>query len=144
MKPQTPATGIMLTKDFGDSKYYKVDCECGQPDDSIVFNVEVDDGSVTVHTWTTQKTSWWDDPFKANSTFRFDPEWLWFLQHRIRNILNSIAHRVQVTWCVWIHGYVDYESYTIMTEQQTLNYAETLKQAINDIKEYKKNAAKKL
>ena len=34
-------------------------------------------------------------------------------------------------------GYVEYEASVIMTEQQALNYAETLRSAINDVKEFR-------
>jgi hypothetical protein len=34
-------------------------------------------------------------------------------------------------------GYVEYEANIIMTEQQALNYAETLKKAIKDVSAFK-------
>jgi hypothetical protein len=35
-------------------------------------------------------------------------------------------------------GYIEYQASIIMTEQQTLNYAETLKKAVQDVKNFKK------
>ena len=39
---------------------------------------------------------------------------------------------------IWWDGELKYESSTIMTEQQALNYAEALKSAIEDVKTFKK------
>ena len=38
-----------------------------------------------------------------------------------------------------IKGYIEYEASIIMSEQQALNYSETLRSAIKDVKEFKKN-----
>jgi hypothetical protein len=38
---------------------------------------------------------------------------------------------------VWTKGYVKCETVITMTEQQALNYAETLKSAVKDVKEFK-------
>jgi hypothetical protein len=35
-------------------------------------------------------------------------------------------------------GYIEYEGSIIMTEQQAFNYAETLKKAVEDVKNFKK------
>jgi hypothetical protein len=43
-----------------------------------------------------------------------------------------------MTWDLWFNGYLKYQQSTIMTEQQTLNYAETLKAAIKDCKDFRK------
>ena len=134
MTPQTPAQGILLTRDFGKSKFYTVVCSCGNPDDEIGFEVSAEDGNdIVINTWTVQKTSWWDDPFKQNSGVSADPEWWWTVNYRVRGFLNSLAHRIKITWNVWINGYVRYDQFMMMDKQQALNYAETLKQAIADL-----------
>lgn len=148
MKAQTPAEGISLTRDFGGSKFYKVDCSCGNDDDQINFEVEAADwGEVSVHTWTTQKTEWWKDPFKQNDSYSLEPEWWYNFNYWIRGVLNGLAHRLRVTRDVWVNGYVRYEQCTVMSKQQALNYAETLKQAVKDVEDFKskqKSGSRKL
>lgn len=123
MEYEKPATGILLEKDFGDSKFYSISCDCGNPDDTIKVNVDSEDGYVTVHHWVKVKTDWWSSPTK----FYF---------------LNSLIHRVKLTWQLWIRGYLEYEAYTMMTKQQAFNYAYTLNQAVKDVEEFRKKTQK--
>jgi hypothetical protein len=44
-----------------------------------------------------------------------------------------------VTWQLWTTGAVKVETTIAMSEQQALNYAETLKSAVKDVKEFRKN-----
>ena len=39
---------------------------------------------------------------------------------------------------MWTKGYIKTESIVAMTEQQALNYADTIKSAIQDVKEFRK------
>jgi hypothetical protein len=136
MKSETPALGIMKTDEFGDSKFYKVVCGCGQPDHDIDFEVEAVDTGINVNTYIVSKTDYWSESFKK----RYDidniwlQEWDWFW----KDLINGFVCRVKLTWTVWIRGYVKTESTIAMTEQQALNYAETLKSAIQDVKNFKK------
>jgi hypothetical protein len=136
MKSETPALGIMKTGEFGDSKFYKVVCGCGQPDHDIDFEVEAVDTGINVNTYVVSKTDYWSESFKK----RYDidntwlQEWDWFW----KDLINGFMCRVKLTWTVWTQGYVKTESTIAMTEQQTLNYAETLKSAIQDVKNFKK------
>jgi len=107
MKAHTPAEGILLRKDYGDSKVYEVVCECGDCDHSHNVWVEAEDYGITVTIYTQQKTKWWEQ------------------------------NRWQTIWRLLTKGYVERESTLIMSEQQALNYAETLKSAIKDVKEFK-------
>ena len=59
MKSETPALGIMQTGEYGDSKFYKVVCGCGQPDHDIDFEVEAADTGVNVNTYVTVKSDYW-------------------------------------------------------------------------------------
>lgn len=137
MKAETPATGIMKTHDFGHSKFYKVDCECGNEDDAIRFEVEMDPDcrQVIVHTWNTQKTNWWFENFKKDWNKKHSSEFaewyydLWF------DFWNGLFRRLQFTWRMWVKGYVEYESTTIMTKQQALNYAKTLERAVKEVEQ---------
>jgi hypothetical protein len=109
MKAQTPAEGILLQRDYGNAKVYKVICECGDSNHSHMVWVEVEDYEVVVTTYTQQKTKWWD------------------------------LNRWQTIWTLLTKGYVEYEACVIMTEQQALNYSETLKKAVNDVKSFKQS-----
>lgn len=107
MKAQTPAEGILIRKDYGDAKTYTVACECCGSDCEHNVWIEADVTGVCVTTYTKQKTKWWS------------------------------LNRLQIIWTLLTKGYIEYEASIIMTEQQTLNYAETLKSAIKDVKAFK-------
>lgn len=142
MKAEIPAQGIMKTGEYGDSKFYKVVCGCGQPDHEIDFEVEACDTGINVNTYVTAKSNYWSEATEK----RYDidniwmQEWDWFW----KDIVNGFVRRVKLTWEIWTKGYVRTETVIAMNEQQTLNYAETLKSAINDVKEFRKvqNASK--
>lgn len=136
MKAETPAEGISLTSKFKDSKFYKVNCSCGNEDDEINFEVEVDhDGVIMVHTWTTQKTPWWNEVVKKR--YDIDNEFLQGVHWLLVNFANGVLTRLKLTWQIWVKGYAKYESWTVMSKQQALNYSETLKTAIKDLESTK-------
>jgi hypothetical protein len=136
MKLQNPAEGIMQTGEYGDSKFYKVVCGCGQPDHDINFEVEADECGINVNTYVTVKTDYWGDTFK----YRHDIEspWLAEFDYFWKDVANGFIRRVKWTWRIWTQGYVKAETTIAMTEQQALNYAETIKLAIQDVKDFKK------
>lgn len=139
LKPQIPAEGIMKTSDWGNSKMYKIQCTCGNDDDSIEFMVEADDlDMITVTTFTTQKTAYWDYPFDVSNTYKIKNSFLSSVAYTTLNVLNGLHHRFKLTWNLWVDGYLKYQQSTLMSEQQTLNYAETLKTAIKDCQEFRK------
>ena len=143
--PQLPAEGISLNKELPNYKSYSVPCSCGNPDDDISFSVESEDwGEITVTTYTLQKTSWWDDPFNQHKSYDIDNEWAYRINYWIRGVLNGLSHRLKVTWEVWVKGYVKYSQNTIMTKQQALNYAATLKHAVEDLEEFSRLSNKKI
>jgi len=107
MKAELPAVGILKRSDWGDAVTYQVVCECQDANHDHNIWVEADDAQVTVTTYTTQKSKWWS------------------------------LNRWQTIWILLTKGYVEYESTLIMTEQQALNYAETLKTAIKQVKTFK-------
>ena len=107
MKAQIPAEGILKTNDWGDSRVYKVVCNCGDDDHSHNVWVEADDHEVSVTVYTTVKTNFWSKT-------------CW--QH---------------IWTLLSKGYVDCETTVSMTEQQAINYAETLKSAVDDVKKFR-------
>ena len=103
MKPQKPAEGILLHRDYGDAKQYTITCECCDPNHAQQVWVEADDTGITVTTYTQQKTKWWE------------------------------LNRWQVIWRLLTQGYVEYEASIIMSEQQALNYATALTNAVSDV-----------
>ncbi len=107
LEPQTPAEGLLKRNNYGDAITYQVTCECHDANHDHNVWVEADDHRVTVTTYTTQKSKWWS------------------------------LNRWQTIWILLTKGYIEYEANIIMTEQQALNYAETLKKAIKDVKNFK-------
>jgi len=104
---QTPAEGIMKTNDWGDSKVYRVTCNCGASDHDHHVWVEADDHEISVTIYTTNKTNFWSKT------------------------------RWYHIWTLLTKGYIDSESTVIMDRQQALNYAETLKSAIEDVNTFR-------
>lgn len=135
MKAQKPANGILQTHEFGDSKYYKVTCGCGQSYHEHDFEVEADQCGVNVNLDVTLKTDYWTEAV----TKRYDVEnelaqkAHWF----IVDLLNNTIRKVKLTWQLWTTGAITSHTTIHMSEQQALNYAETLKSAIKDVKEFK-------
>lgn len=130
---EKPAEGIMKTREFKDSMFFKVECQCGNPDDELNFEIEVDKdvNDIIVNTWIVQKSNWWDQTFPK----RYDIDnpalqwfdWFW------KDAINGIIRKARLTWTLWTKGYVKYESTTVMSKQQAFNYAETLKAAIAEL-----------
>jgi hypothetical protein len=108
MKAQTPAEGILQTHDWGDSKVYKVICDCGQPDHEHNVWVEADECGINVNIYVTVKSNFWSKT-----------RW-----HHIWQLLTK--------------GYIDLETNVSMTQQTAHNYATKLESAITDVKEFKK------
>jgi len=136
MKAQAPAKGILMTNDFGHSKWYQVVCGCGQPDHTLTVEVESDELSVNVNTYVTVKTDYWSTTVKKR--YDIDNPWLQEFDWFWKDFVNGVISRLKLTWTVWTQGYVQTESTIAMSEQQALNYAETIKSAIQDVKNFKK------
>ena len=107
MTPQIPAEGIMKTGDWGDSKVYRVACNCGDESHNHNVWIEADDHDIQVTVYTTGKTNFWSKT------------------------------RWYHIWTLLTKGYIDSESTVIMDRQQALNYAETLKSAIEDVNTFR-------
>jgi hypothetical protein len=107
MKMQIPAEGIMKTNDWGDSRVYRIACNCGDENHNHNMWVEADDHDITVTIYTTSKTNYWSKT------------------------------RWYHIWTLLTKGYIDTESTVCFSKQQALNYAETLKSAIVDVEEFR-------
>lgn len=130
MKSQIPAEGISVTHRFEDSIFYKVDCQCGNPDDAIDFEIEIDPSvnNIIVNQYTTQKTNWWTDFVSPrrdiDNEYLQGINWLWV------GLINGLVKRLRLTKNIWWDGYVKYESTTVLSKQQALNYADALKKGV--------------
>ena len=144
MKAQKPAEGISLSKDFGDSKFYRIDCTCGNEEDQIELMIEVDEDieEIMVSFDTYHATEWWKT-LVSWETYKIDNAWLYSIVNSIQSLINGTAHRLAVTRDVWFKGYVKMHTTTYLSKQQALNFAETLKTAINEIEEYHSKKKKK-
>jgi hypothetical protein len=112
MQAQQPALGIMQTNDWGDTKVYRIACDCGSNEHSHDLWVEADESNVTVTVFTNVKSKWWQ------------------------------LNRWQQIWTLVTRGYIEYEASLILSQQQALNYAQTIEHAILDVQRFreKKNA----
>lgn len=137
MKAQTPAEGILKINDFGNSKWYRVVCECGQPDHELTVDVEADEMGVSVNTYATVKTDYWTESLKKR--YDIDNPYLQELDWTVKDIWNGFVTRLKLTWAVWTKGHLKCETTTLMSKQQALNYAETLKGAIKDVEDFEKS-----
>jgi hypothetical protein len=138
LEPQTPAEGITATSPNSYQGYrsYKVTCLCGDCDHDMHVEVEwaddINDVNVTI--CTTQTTKFWDraiEPNYSKYNGMIEDLYFWYV-----GLVNGLAHRLRVTWDVWMNGKVEYQATTVMTAQQALNFAETLKTASTEIANY--------
>ena len=107
MKMQIPAEGIMQTNNWGNSKVYRIACNCGDENHNHNMWVEADDCDIVVTIYTTGKTNFWSKT------------------------------RWYHIWTLLTKGYIDTESAVHLNKQQALNYAETLKSAITDVEGFR-------
>ncbi len=109
-KPQTPARGILQVNDWGTSKMYKAVCDCGDDYCTHTIDIEADHDVVTVTIYTKTRTNFWS------------------------------RGRWSHIWQLLTRGYTDYETSIVMNKQTAVNYADTLKQAVQDLEDIEKNA----
>jgi len=112
MKAQIPAEGILKTNEWGDSKVYRVTCECGASDHDHHVWVEANEHDIEITIYTTVRSNFWS------------------------------RTRWYHIWSLLTKGYVDTETTLTMRKQGALNYAETLKSAIEDVEEFRKKNVK--
>jgi hypothetical protein len=107
MQAQKPAEGILKTNDWGDSKWYHVRCDCGSDDCSHELQVEADEVEISVHLYANYHTKWWE------------------------------RKRWSQIWQILTKGYSKMQTTIVLNEQTALNYAEAIKSAINDVKDFR-------
>ena len=111
MKPQTPAQGIMLDRNWGDARSYTIACECGGREHYPQMWIEV--GSE-------------DDAELQNVTVTFYVETVspWYQLSRWRQI-----------WTMLTRGYVRQESNVILSKQAALNLSTVIRNSVNAMTE---------
>lgn len=109
MKAQTPAEGILKRNDWGNSKVYQIVCGCGDEHHDHSLWVEAEETDINVTLYVNVKSPVWS------------------------------MNRFKQIWTLLTKGYLQHESTIFMSEQQALNYAETLKSAVQDVKDFKKS-----
>jgi hypothetical protein len=106
---ETPARGILKVNDWGTSIMYKVVCECGNDDCTHTIDIEAEDTGVIVTIYTQTRTNFWS------------------------------MSRWKHIWTLLVKGHVDFETNIHLSEQSALNYSQTLTQAVEDVKNFKKS-----
>jgi hypothetical protein len=105
---ETPARGILKVNNWGTSVMYKVVCECGNDDCTHTIDIEAEDTGVIVTIYTQTRTNFWS------------------------------MSRWKHIWTLLVKGHVDFETTIHLSEQSALNYSQTLTQAVEDVKNFKK------
>lgn len=135
MKAQTPAEGILKRHDFGDSKFYQVVCGCGQEYHDHNVEVEADETGVNVNIYATVKTNYWSETvekrYDIDSIWLQEFDWFW------KDLVNGLVRKIKLTWELWTTGAITTESVITLSEQQAINYAETLNSAVKDVKAFR-------
>ncbi|MCX7593148.1 MAG: hypothetical protein N2235_05210 [Fischerella sp.] len=131
LDPQNPAQGIMLDQEFDNAKFYTVSCSCGNPNDQIKLEIEVEDGVITTHVWTKVKTDRWRQTWPIMD--RDYGSWLYYIKY----LINAVTSRIRVIWSVLTRGYVEMESWTILNEQQSVNFAWALHNAVKELQAHR-------
>ena len=109
MKAQKPAQGISLTADFGNSRNYKVECDCGSDDHSAHMWIEVNhdkeinevEVSFYVTTWTPLWTGW--------------------------------GARLRAVYDILVKGVHKQEHHMLLKPQAALNLAKTIENTVNEL-----------
>lgn len=125
IEPQTPARGILLMNEYDKFKMYRVPCSCGCGSD-ITFDVEVDnDGSITAHLYSKTTTDYWYQYLHIDYT----ESWIVI---NLKTMVNDWLSRGRVIWNALFRGYVETETYVILDQQQSINFADALNKAVSE------------
>ena len=133
---QTPAEGIRLDYKSNDSVFYTVTCNCGNEDDNVEFSIDIDEDTkdILLHSYLKLKTDYYTQVF-SECEYVHNP-WLYELNYWVASFINGLTRRIKFTWNMWVHGYVEFHTYTILNEKRATNYAMSI---LDAIREFKKN-----
>jgi len=119
--PQKPAIGISEQRVDDDFKSYKIPCSCGC-DNNVDFFIEVDEYSISATVCSTTKTNYW----RERVAVKYTEHWI-ILNSKL--LFNDVYNRLAICGQALFKGYIQTESCVILSEQQALNFAETIKSA---------------
>ena len=137
LQPEQPANGILTKYDYGNAILYQVECSCGSPDDSIIFEISAEADSVELITYLTAKTDWHYEVISKNNP-KIKNSWLFSIDSSLRHLINSIGSKAKCTFELWTSGYIQLQHSTLMNEQQSLNLANVIQISMERVKEYNK------
>ncbi len=119
-QPQVPAEGILTQHVHDEWRYYKVPCSCGC-DAEITFSIEIDEDNIVAHFYSQTKTNYWRDRLQYDY---LNDCWLLYV---FKSNFNDWYNRLAICWKALVHGYIETETWVMLSEQQTINFAEALK-----------------
>jgi hypothetical protein len=133
---QKPAVGILTQYESEYGSMFKVPCSCGC-DSEVAFDLDIDDDTkqITAHIYATTKTNYWRE--RVEVTYR--ENWLVL---GIKTAVNEVYNRIAIAYTALVKGYVQTESYVILSRQQALNLASTLESEIKRITPVRRVRAK--
>ncbi len=114
MKTQTPATGIMQTSEYKDSRSFRIACMCHDSAHDVDAWIDVSpesDGlqAINVGFYIETETPWWADGFS----------------------------RIRLAWDILVHGRHTQGHTLMLNEQTALNFADALLKSIGDFSKSK-------
>jgi len=128
LTPQEPAEGILKQNDYGDSKWYKVECNCHNTEHEATVEVEADDHDITVHLYMTTQTTWWKD----HCSRHFD-----WLPYDFKYYINRIINSVSFIYTGVVKGYVEHHAFISLTQQSALNFSSVLVKSMGDVEKFR-------
>jgi len=137
-KKQTPAEGIRIDYKCDTEVFYTVSCNCGNTDDQIEYSIEFDTDTkdILLHSYVKLKTDWYSKVFDE---YKFiDNYWLFAINYQLMSLINGLIRRITFTWKMWVHGYVEFHTHTILNEQVSMNYAMSILDAVREMKKVNK------
>lgn len=110
MKTQVPAQGIMLQGDYGDSKNFKIDCDCTSADHAVYMWIEVQ-----------------RDPDIQ------DVEVSFYVTTWTREFWQNWPARLRAVWDILVHGVHKQEHHMVLNKQSAINFAEAIKTTVKEL-----------
>ena len=113
MTTQTPAQGIMLDRDYGDSRAYTIACDCHDGDHQVHMWIELNGDEDTKDVEMT---------FYVNTT---TPSW------------KPGFSRIKAAWDILFKGYREDQHSLILNKQAALNVAATINTVVKELEKGK-------
>ena len=111
MKPQKPAQGIMLNRNWGTARTYTIACECGELDHFPQMWIDIGDESDA-------------DLQNVTVTFYVETASPWYSVNRWRQI-----------WQMLTRGYVKQEHALILSKQAALNLSTVIRNSVAEMQQ---------